>query len=139
MGGLERQSNPTPTRACELEHPLPAVRLRVERRVPGRHVARRIACECPLLPGVAVGAVARADAARIGVRQRAQTAGLDGLADVRVIDHDQVVAVRELGQRLVAEALQRAVLPCHARRGIGRRAGFHRQATARVVPAQRTQ
>ena len=75
--GLERQSHPTPARACGREHPLPAGRLRVQRRVPGRHVACRIAGECPLLPGVAVGAVARADAAGIGRRQRSQTAGLE--------------------------------------------------------------
>ena len=136
------------SRAGEFEHLGPARRRGLHAIGPVAGDGRcRVDGERPLAIVETVGRMRHADrlgrqrgefviAAQVVERQQ-QPAACD-LADMRVIDHHQVVAVRHLLDRTVGEGLKRPLLPAdrHAGMagGIGLRRRHHRIEAAAVVP-----
>ena len=110
----------------------------------GRDLAGRVRRERPLLSMEAVGGVARPDRVRsqrgedLGSEQaveRLQRPGrLRGAAE-RVVDHDEVVAMGDLLEGLVAEVGQRAVLPAQLDLGVQ---APHASVHARIGAVQRS-
>ena len=95
----------------------------VRARVPGR-----VDREPPEVAVPLVARMARAD--RVGgligyeggvqvLVERDERPGGHDLADVRVVVHEHVVALREVGDRGVGEALERAHIPFHAHARVG--------------------
>ena len=107
--------------ACEPLHLVPrGRRFTHEVGAGGAHLRRRVERERPLPAGVEVGAQGGADARRVPPRdlvrgeevvERCEAAGGDRLAEVRVVEHDQVVARAQVVDRVRLEALERLGVP----------------------------
>ena len=73
--------------------------------------------------------------------QRLQATGLDGLADMRMIEHDQIVAAAQIGDRVRLETFQRLLVPGDRKRIPGRieRCGRRGQriVAPRMIPGER--
>src|SRR3546814_9544819 len=84
------------------------------------HLRRRIDRQRPLVAGPIVAFVGTADRSgrdsgkRFGLAkgvERCEAAGVGDLPDVRMVDHDQVIAARQFLDREALEILQRAAVP----------------------------
>jgi hypothetical protein len=73
--------------------------------------------------GIAVGREAGPDSRRaelfqlIGaedILQRHQACGLDGLADMGVVEHDEIIACAQIGNRMGLKAFERLLVPLDA-------------------------
>ena len=145
MRGAHRTENRP--RPCELDRLVPGDgRRRDQVRAPGQHLRRRIDRQRPLAALPVVARVGRADAGagerlpvcgvvRIVERRKAALAG--HLPDMRVVDHDEIVAARQLLDGVGLEILQRPLVPSDldARPFAPQfRAGDQRSMAARMAP-----
>eukprot|EP01136_Pigoraptor_vietnamica_P002031 Opistho-1_new@29422 len=117
-------------------------------RAGGEHLRRGVERQRPGAAGIDVALQARADdggadRGEVGRRQhllhRHQTAGGDRLAEVGMVEHQEVVARREVGDRVRLEAFQRLPVPGDGeplrRRHLGG-GRLQRRVAARMVPGE---